>query len=211
MPVFDPGDEINPTVYVSVEEMKFALGHIADSLDDDDLLRAALAASRAIDTYCDRFFYRTVEAIPQTVLVDSYYAVVIPDVATTAGLIVQTDGDGDGVYETTWSASDYQLEPLNAQALPVKYPFTEIRTLGRLYPSNWRGRPELRITAVWGWPAVPAEVSQAALTLAVRLFRRKDAPFGVLGSADLGFARISSMLRDPDVTSLIGEFRKFSF
>lgn len=47
-------------------------------------------------------------------------------------------------------------------------------------------------------------ISEVALLQATRLFRRKDAPFGVVGVADFGSVRISRL--DPDVREMLSPF-----
>lgn len=62
----------------------------------------------------------------------------------------------------------------------------------------------MRITAQFGWPAVPDDISEAALIQAARLFKRKDSPEGVIGNAEWGVVRLSR--RDPDVWNLIEQY-----
>ena len=45
----------------------------------------------------------------------------------------------------------------------------------------WSHQDRIQVTGVFGWPAVPLAVKQAALIAAADLFRLKDAPFGVAG------------------------------
>lgn len=52
----------------------------------------------------------------------------------------------------------------------------------------------------------PAPVVEACGLQAARIFMRKGAPFGVLGSADVGFMRLHAKL-DPDVQLLLDPFR----
>jgi hypothetical protein len=63
-----------------------------------------------------------------------------------------------------------------------------------------------RITAVWGWAAVPTAIKQATIIQSSRLFKRLDSPLGVLGMGDLGQIRVSRYL-DPDVEQLAMPFR----
>lgn len=207
MPVFDPGG-YDPTSYVTVEELKRALGGISDNLDDDDLNRAALAASRMVDTYCNRFFYKTTSATVRKIEVENLIVLHVPDIADTAGLVVQSDENGDGTFEATWAATDYQTEPLSALTQPVGQPITQIRGITRFFPLDWRSRARVQVTAVWGWPAVPAEITQATLTLANLLFRRKDAPLGITGNVDTGVARLSNLMKDQHIIPMIAPFRK---
>ena len=54
----------------------------------------------------------------------------------------------------------------------------------------------------------PLESREACLLIAARLFRRGEAPFGVVGSAEFGSARI--MTRDPDVRGLLNPYRRIT-
>jgi hypothetical protein len=69
-----------------------------------------------------------------------------------------------------------------------------------LRASHWP-RCDLRITARWGWPALPPKIAQAALIQATRLYKRRTSPEGVAGSAEWGgVIRLTRL--DPDVAAL---------
>jgi hypothetical protein len=70
----------------------------------------------------------------------------------------------------------------------------------------WNRQATVRVTAVYGWPAVPAEVNMATVIQASRLFKRLDAPLGVMGFGDMGVVRVSRYA-DPDVEQLLSPFR----
>jgi hypothetical protein len=56
----------------------------------------------------------------------------------------------------------------------------------------------------------PAQIVEATAIQASRLFRRKDAPFGVIGTPEFG--QTSTIARiDPDVKLLTRRFRRYSF
>jgi hypothetical protein len=59
------------------------------------------------------------------------------------------------------------------------------------------------VTGVFGWPAVPANVKQAALIAAADLFRLKDAPFGIAGFGEFGVVRVQA---NPRVMSLLRRY-----
>lgn len=59
----------------------------------------------------------------------------------------------------------------------------------------------LTITAVWGWPEVPADITWAHQMQSQRLYGRKGSPEGVAGSAEWGLTRIPAL--DPDVLSIL--------
>ena len=65
----------------------------------------------------------------------------------------------------------------------------------------------MRVRGIWGWTAVPAEISMATLIQASRLFARRQSPFGIAGAPDLGVVRLSARL-DADVEVLVKDFRR---
>lgn len=67
----------------------------------------------------------------------------------------------------------------------------------------------VRVQGVWGWTSVPAEIAMATKIQASRLFIRRQSPFGIAGTPELGTVRLTSRL-DPDVEALIRPFRKMS-
>lgn len=98
---------------------------------------------------------------------------------------------------TSWSpVTGYETVPDNA--LADGRPITALLRVGGIWGYE-RGR--VRVTARFGWPDVPDDIEQAALIQASRLFKRKDSPEGVTGSAEWGVVRLSR--RDPDVWNLI--------
>ena len=172
--------------YCSVEELKSRL-NIGDAADDFEVTLAVDAASRSIDEVCGRYFWRGTDT--RTYVPQSIYRQDIDDLAVTAGLALKADRDGDGVYEETWTlGTDYQLEVApgryNAAAKGEQWPYTGFSIIGPKYIPvvwPWSHQDRLQVTGVFGWPAVPSTVKQAALIAAADLFRLKDAPFGIAG------------------------------
>lgn len=184
--------------------------HFADtngSLTTALLGRAINATSRAIDKHCGRRFW-----IDPTVAVRTYRPedgdlAWVDDIATTVGLIVKTDSSGDGTYATTWSSTDYELQPLNASADGGAYAWTRIAAVDRyLYPTAGKVAP-LQVTAKFGWSSIPDEVEQACILRAASLFKRTESVDGVAAFGDFGPIRISRS-RDPDVADLLDDFIK---
>lgn len=181
--------------YATLADAKAYLG-ITDAIDDTALEGAVEAASRALDAVTGRVFYT--ETATRHITADTPDLLFLPwDLVSVTTMT--TDDDGDRVYETTWAANDYDLEPTSGP------PYTMIMTIpvGRYnFPTQRRG---VAIEGVWGYAStVPAAIKQACLIMATRYFRRKDAPFGVLGTPELGFMRITS--RDPEVRQLLAPF-----
>ena len=84
------------------------------------------------------------------------YRLRVDDISTTTGLVVKYDDDDDGVYETTVSASEFQVLPINQVVggiLISPFYIVELISDGNHewpldYSSN---RPRAEITAKWGY------------------------------------------------------------
>lgn len=186
--------------YASLAEVKAAM-RIIDSVDDDLLELAIESASRQIDGHCERVFYSTDTVRIYTAL-NSYLA-EIDDLSAITELKTSSDGDG---FDTTWAATDYQLEPLNGQAGGISSPATFIRATGDYLFPRLGDEALVRITGTFGWAAIPTAIKQATLILAQRQFKRYDSPLGVAGIGDIGIIRVSRI--DPDVAALVAPFRR---
>lgn len=176
--------------YTTLNELKaFVSIATADTDHDSDLERSVEAASRMIDNYCGRIFYDSGSATAKTFRASNPFYVEVPDFSTTSGLVVKTDTSDNGTYDTTWDASDYQVEPTSSQY--DGRPYNRITAVeSRMFPT-WGRRARVEITARWGWASVPTDVEQTCLIVAAELWRRKDAPFGVVFS-QTGDTRITA-------------------
>jgi hypothetical protein len=193
--------------YCSLADLKAAL-RVQDSIDDSLLELAIESASREIDGYCERVFYSTTGT--RVYAPTNVFTVTTDDIISVTTLKSSSDGV---TYDITWATSDYQLEPLNGVAGGLVTPFTRIRATGNyLMPSFSVGtfyelEALIQVVGVFGWSAVPAAIRQATVILAMRLFKRLDAPLGMI-SNDLGSMRVGRF--DPDVEALVAPFRKVS-
>lgn len=198
--------------YATLAQVRNELGSYAvtDTVDDALIELSVEAASRQIDGYCDRKFWQDAALTTREFYADSPICCDTDDISTTTGLIVKTDEDGDGTFETTLTIStDFILLPPNAaDDTPVR-PYTEIRLVGNYYfprPSN--GRPGVQVTAKFGWPAVPDNVEKACIIQAIQLFKAKDAPFGVATFGEMGGGlRVRTGL-NPIAQALVEQFAK---
>lgn len=176
-------------LYATVEQIKSRF-RISDTVDDFEIRLACEAASQSINDWCNRRFWAASET--RTFEPSNWYCVEIDDLVSLTTL--KTDSNADGTYDTTWSASDYQLLPVNPSADGETVPYDEIRAVGsQTFPLQYG--PNLRtnsvqVVGVFGWPAVPAPVTEAALILTSELVKLRDAPFGVAGFGDYGAVRI---------------------
>jgi hypothetical protein len=193
--------------YATLAEVKGAL-RVTDTIDDALIETAIEAASREIDGHTERFFYNAGSAVKVFIPTDSFLTEIDDLVSLTK---LETSADGK-TFTTEWAAEDYQLEPLNGSVGGLVTPFTRIRSVGnKLFPEfdlkNTNAyKATVRVTGVWGYPAVPRAINQATILLGMRQFKRFDAPLGVAGFGDIGAINITRV--DPDVMALISPFRK---
>jgi hypothetical protein len=173
------------------EQAKSAL-NINDTAADELVDLAVGAASRSIENYVGyRFFVDTAVTVRQLVATDYLCVTVTEGISTTGGLVVKTDSAGDGTYETTLTLNtDFVLKPTNSLVVYPARPYTEIRLLTGSFPFPSNGQPGVEVTARFGWPAIPDDVTLACILLAKDLVKAKDAPFGVAGTSDFGVLRI---------------------
>lgn len=170
-------------LYCKLEDLRSELGVPEDNHDNDVSMELAIeVASREIDDYCGRWFYaqsatRYYQAQEATrLLTDDILAITA----------IRSDGDADGVFESTWSTGSYFLTPFNATAEPQPQPYTAIITRQlstAIFPTHvQRG---VQIVGSFGYSsAPPAVVKKACLFQAALGYRAKDAPLGVVGGRD---------------------------
>ncbi len=188
--------------YTTLASVK-AILRITDSVDDALLEECIESASRQIDTHCERVFtYGTATRIYTP---NDSFVTEIDDLISLTTL--KTSTSADGVFDTTWTATDYQLEPLNGLVGGLKAPYTSIRAVGDFtYPISG-GEATVQVTGVFGYgTAIPTDVKQACNLLAIRQFKRYDSPLGVAGFGDIGVVRVSRV--DPDIDALLAPYRK---
>ena len=119
--------------YATLVQVKAAL-RISDSVDDTLLEMAVESASRAIDGHAGRYFYSSGTAT-RYYASENDFITQIDDVSSTA-LTLQTSSAADGIYNITWDAGDYQLEPLNGNVDGLAVPYTRIRAVNNyLFPT----------------------------------------------------------------------------
>lgn len=187
--------------YATLAMLKQSLTIESSDTTRDTLLNQALvAASRGIDRDTNRRFYldasamaRTINPRKKTVVDDDGDHLLTADIGSLTGLIVEVGRTGSFADVT----ASVEAEPTDA--LDQGRPVTSLLRISGAWPQGAGQR--VRVTARWGWPTLPDVVVQATLIQAARLFRRKDSPEGVTGSAEWGVVRLSRI--DPDVHALI--------
>jgi hypothetical protein len=170
--------------YVTRAEQKSYMG--LEGTTDDTLVDAAISsASREIERHCNRQFNDAETASSRLYRATNCHTAVVDDFWTTTGLIVEINVSGDGVTWETVAATEYELTPLNRMSNGVEWVYWRINMVGTAtFPINRRA--SLRVTARWGWEAIPADVKQAVKMLASDTFQIKDSRMGVAGSDQFG-------------------------
>lgn len=184
--------------YTRLSDLKNLLAITRSS--DDDALYLAIDAAQAWINSNVRTFAKSTTAEPRRFTLANKDLLLVDDIATADDLEVATS-NGDGTY-TALPASSWTTWPTTALTGVPARPVTGIRLVGGCWRIDAYG---VQVTARWGWPTIPPEVSQAALLLSARLFKRKDSPSGLVeGVGEIGLVRITAS--DADVRSLLGPF-----
>jgi hypothetical protein len=199
--------------YATLTQIKNYLS-ISDNTDNDLLEDLVESSSRSIDRIANRRFYADANASARKYRAYSDVFIYTDDISSTSGLIVKIDEGGNGTYSKTLTLdTDYILDPLTASALGR--PFTQLTMVSNteswpIFPGITQNglRPGVEVTAKWGWPSVPDDITVACLILTADLYKRKDAPGGVLGLGDLGVIRMSPVGRD--VTNMVRAYQKIA-
>ena len=187
--------------YVSLDALKEAVGELSED-HDDAYERAIEAASRQIDEFRGDQFWKESTPTARYFRTDNPYLLWTGDYADTTTMTVASDTAGDGTFGTVWAATDWQAEPfrrLNGR------PFDRLVAIGdKCFPVTW-ARASVRVTAHWGWAAIPEAVEQACQILAIDHFKSKDLTGGVAGFGDLGAIRVSAF--NPQARALLMPYK----
>ncbi len=150
------------STYAQLSDALQYLPDVTDASDQATLQAILERASRAIDSYLN--------------VAPDYFAAVSPPPVErnfrgtgTAYLPVPPLFDLQSVKVSGGSITDYDYDPTNGYLI-------------RRWPSRWPYMSEITITARFGFAAVPADITEACLQIAVRWWRGRDEAFsGVIG------------------------------
>lgn len=214
--------------YVSMEELKSSNNDVSgQNKDDYEYQRACITATTLIHDLCGQHFFQIIE--PRTFSYDSIYEMSIDPVVPGSITEFALDYEGNGDYSVLWTedigdgnGGNYQTlrysEQYNPRNIGEARPHDFVRVTmnsgeapvpdgGGMLPFVWAFTPNnrVKITATWGWPEVPQNVSHAALLLATDLFKMKDAPWGIAGMGELGMVKTQA---NPEVAELLSKYRE---
>lgn len=184
--------------YSTRAKLKRRMG-IPDSstTQDSDCDDALDSASSAINKVTGRQFGQATELSARQFRMDKS-GVDIADCFDLSGMLI----DGVAYDVASWTAL-----PLDGMKDGVPgWPYERLENPWATHPiylayRNWPGLL-VTITALWGWPEVPADIEIACLMLAADTLKSKDAPFGVAGFGDY----VVRVRANPKVAELLAPY-----
>lgn len=191
------------------------------------------AACRQLDTFCDRPDGFSISVTQTRLYVPLSDQMVLTDDIASSTVVVKTDENGDGVCELQWLPTDFQLEPVNAPFKHEGRPYNMIRAIfTKIFPLDYgagsflyaggkrlvtpdSGPPigahhtaNVSVTARFGYPAVPAQIHDAAIQQSIYLYKSFGSAFGIAGAGDVGEVRMLGDRLHPTARSLAWDFRR---
>lgn len=178
--------------------------------NDTKLASVITAVSREIDYYTGTNFYDPgSDGTRYYTAENANFCWIDPATSVTS---VATDDNLDRTYGTTWTVNThYELWPYNTGAYRG-LPYVRIKRvpLGDYqFPSTERG---VKVVARFCYnasasaTATLADIKQTCLLKCVRMFKRKDAPFGVLGPTEVGQVSVIPGF-DPDELRILNNYK----
>lgn len=175
-----------------------------DALRDAEIEKVIQGVSRSIDNYTGRVFFASAADEKRYFTASDYQNVFTDDICSIT--TVKTDDDQDGTFETTWATTDYRTQPGNrvANITPIMWLKTK--------PNGSYSFPlytdAVEIDGKFGYCTLtncPDAVREACFIQGYRIWMRQSAPFGVVGSAEMG--NITAIAKfDPDVKLMLDPF-----
>ncbi len=165
------------SAYFTAAEYRNRVGGTVTT-DDVTIGEQAVAIARFLDLRTHRFFSKDSEVVTRTFDGNGRRKLWLPaDIATSTGLIVKVDLNGDYDFddadETLTLDTHFWLGPADADKGPEPRPweFLEVcpkadNTVLGVWPAQRRA---VQVTAVFGWPSVPAAIKEVAINLTRQL------------------------------------------
>lgn len=76
---------------------------------------------------------------------------------------IEVDENIDNTYSLTLTTGDYELLPRNADKGPEPEPYRQIELTPYGSRYAWMPNARVKVTGVWGWPAVPQAIRIACI------------------------------------------------
>lgn len=197
-----------PNTYATVDDLKSPLFHDPDpdlNQAEESALEALLVdATDAIDRHTMRSFHAPTQATSRLYRPsrDGTMVDLLDDIASEEDLKVEVRS----YHGAAWTETALWYPTIdNGGGIYAPGMVTGIYAAnGRVFRREGQLQT-IRVTARFGWPAVPPSIRRACVLLALRLHHRNSSPSGNVNfGGDMGVARI--LRSDPDVTKLLGPY-----
>ena len=152
--------------YATTAQVK---AYLPDLGTDHDTVLGDIAerASRIIDRFTGRRFDTVVEA--RLFEGTGTNRIFVSDLVSVSLIRVKQDGT-IGITWTTVPASNYFLGPPRRSEWPAQLVDVGITSTVSGFPLGYR---TVEITGTWGWAAVPKDIEEATIELAVQMWRSR--------------------------------------
>ena len=195
--------------YCLLADLKSAdvLKTAATANDDQFLCDIITAVSREIDNTLSRYFYQA-----STTSETRYFTAVnstrvnVGDMVSISALATDTT-TGSRTYPYSWATTDYDMWPYDASNSSEPYMFIDVTPTGN-YTFPLKIAKGVKVTGIWGWPAIPAPIAKACLLQSGIVFDRYKARLGVTSMSALGQITVKAPTLDPLVMNMIGTYRR---
>jgi len=197
--------------YCTVAELKNRLwptGSTPDGDEDTMIQNVISAVSRWIDNYTGTRFYTTTADETRYYSADDHDS-LFPDDDIVSITTLATDNASARTYADTWTVNtDFEVQPYNYSVDSTPIRWIEVAPLsGYYFPV---GRNTVKIIGKFGYCATgchPDPVREACLIQSLRIWKRKDAPFGLVANPFGTMNQINSL--DTDVKQMLDIYRRF--
>lgn len=181
--------------YATVDELD---EHLGDTKQRDSAAkeRAIGSASRLIDSWTGRRFWLDDAPSARRIHGGPAVRLYLPDFTDLSGIAPETAFNTPG---TAYDSTQYVVGPAEAPVMGEPYQWVE-------GACSWWWAATLWLTGTWGWPSVPAVVTQACLLKAARIYKRRESVTGVVG-LDNPFGPIRIGRDDADVVDLLSPYK----
>ena len=134
--------------YASIADLKGILG-ITSTTDDTVMRKILEAASRSIDSYCNRIFVTQTA----TKIFDGAFILYVPDLLSIDSSGLKTDEDNDYDYDNTFATTDYILYGVGLEDTLNTYPKIRIEIdKNGDYSSFASGYQKgVQVAGIWGY------------------------------------------------------------
>jgi len=185
------------SVYVSLAQFKDYTRNELQAVDDATLQAALDAAEEAVNAYCQRNF-----AVAGAASARSYS----PYTFGTSTLFIHDCTSISSVTEwgQTVTTDQYIAEPYAPSLTGVQKPYDRLTRYRTWWTWDY-GKPQIVVTATWGWAATPARVVEATKILAKDIFLQRNIQSGVAGFGEFGAVPVR---QNAYVVSLLDNLRR---